>query len=71
MNNKAHKQFVAEPTPETKSFLDADSQLAELELRLEAAAAEVTRLKRAIAAQRSKTGSLFVAARDADERRTP
>ncbi len=61
MKNK--QVFTAVPSPQTKMFMDADSQLAELEQQLEAAFAEVKWLMAAVATQRKKTAALFNTAR--------
>ncbi len=75
MNNKARKVYEAEPSPESKAYMSADDELAQLEARLETAVAEVERVKRAIAAQRTKTGATFNAAmsvaRQADAPKAP
>ncbi len=60
------RKIITAPTPPTtKAYLDADSQLAQLEQQLEKATAEVQRLQLLVNRQRQQTDAAFSAALDA------
>jgi hypothetical protein len=59
-----HKSFTAQPSPETKSYLAVDAELAALEAQLSRAVSEVKRLSRLVAVKRASVGALFNAARE-------